>query len=73
MGERSSRSDGQRLNLPVVMVSAKNTQEDRIKALKAGVDDYIEKPFSLVEPRLRLAAVVRRNQLNAEQPSRSDG
>lgn len=61
------RSDGQRLNLPVVMVSAKNTQEDRIKALKAGVDDYIEKPFSLVELKLRLAAVVRRNQLNPEQ------
>ena len=60
------RSDGQRLNLPVVMVSAKNTQEDRIKALKAGVDDYISS-FSLVELKLRLAAVVRRNQLNAEQ------
>jgi len=46
--------------LGIVMLSVKNTEEDKIQALDAGADDYITKPFHVRELAARLRAVVRR-------------
>ena len=36
--------------LPVIMLTAKNTEYDRVEGLDAGADDYISKPFGMMEP-----------------------
>ena len=47
-------------NVPVLMLTARDTLEDRIQGFEAGTDDYLCKPFSLRELHLRLQAIVRR-------------
>lgn len=49
-------------HLPVLIVSARHTVQDRIGGLNAGADDYIIKPFDLDELVARLHALIRRNQ-----------
>ncbi|HTV88555.1 MAG TPA: phosphate regulon transcriptional regulator PhoB [Stellaceae bacterium] len=48
--------------LPVIMLTAKGEEGDRIRGLDSGADDYIVKPFSLSELVARLRAVIRRAQ-----------
>lgn len=47
-------------NIPIIMVSARGEEEDRIKGLDTGADDYIAKPFSPREMVARVNAVLRR-------------
>jgi two-component system, OmpR family, response regulator QseB len=47
-------------NLPILLVTARDTLEDRVRGLNAGADDYIVKPFDLLELEARLRAVLRR-------------
>lgn len=47
--------------LPVIMLSARAQEEDIVKGLEAGVDDYITKPFSMQELMARIRAVLRRS------------
>ena len=46
--------------LPVVMLTARNTEYDRVEGLDAGADDYISKPFGMMELAARVRAVLRR-------------
>jgi DNA-binding response OmpR family regulator len=46
----------------VIIVSAKNSIDDRIKGLRIGADDYLAKPFHLSELSARVAAIIRRKQ-----------
>lgn len=55
-----------RPRLPVIMVTARGAEEDRIKGLKGGADDYVVKPFSSSELLARVEAVLRRS---AERPT----
>ncbi len=50
--------------LPVVMLTARGEEADRVRGLDSGADDYIAKPFSLRELSARLRAVMRRAQPN---------
>ena len=54
-------------NIPVLMLTAKDTVQDRIQGLDAGADDYMIKPFDLDELLARLRALLRR-----AQPDRSN-
>jgi DNA-binding response OmpR family regulator len=45
---------------PVLMLTARDTEQDKISGFESGTDDYVVKPFSLVELELRLKALVRR-------------
>jgi DNA-binding response OmpR family regulator len=47
---------------PIIFITAKSLKEDRIKGFKLGADDYITKPFSTEELKLRISAVLRRTQ-----------
>jgi len=53
--------------LPVIMVTAKSEEEDRVLGLDVGADDYITKPFAVRELKSRMQAVLRRT-MPAEQP-----
>lgn len=48
--------------LPIIFLSAKSQEEDRIKGFLKGGDDYITKPFSTEELKLRILAVLRRSK-----------
>ncbi|GHV23406.1 DNA-binding response regulator [Spirochaetia bacterium] len=57
--------------LPVIMLTAKGAELDRIKGLDLGADDYITKPFSVMEAISRVKAVLRRcegSESDAEKP-----
>lgn len=49
---------------PVIVVSAKHAEEERIMGLSAGADDYLAKPFNSQELLLRIDAVIRRSNRN---------
>ena len=55
-----------RPTLPVIIVTARGREEDRVSGLKLGADDYVVKPFSIKELLARVEAVLRRS---AERPS----
>ncbi len=47
-------------NLAIIIISARTSLEDKIKGLNMGADDYLSKPFSLLELKSRIMAVMRR-------------
>jgi len=49
-------------NVPILMLSAKNTSADRVLGLKKGADDYLTKPFNLEELLLRIQKLVEKNK-----------
>src|SRR5690606_8531894 len=54
------RSDERTRQVPVIMLTAKGSEHDKIEGLEAGADDYITKPFSPKELMARIKAVLRR-------------
>ena len=48
------------LEIPVIFITAKNSVDDRVRGLRMGADDYIVKPFELVELLARVESVLRR-------------
>jgi len=57
---RRLRSRTETRNLPIVMITARGEETDRIRGLDTGADDYITKPFSTTELMARIRAVLRR-------------
>lgn len=61
------RSQSYTRDLPVVMATARGTEIDKVQSLDFGADDYLVKPFGMMEMISRIKAVLRRSQRN--QPS----
>ncbi len=59
---RRLRSDPRTRRVPVIMITAKTTEMDMLKGLDDGADDYIRKPFSVMELLSRVRALLRRSQ-----------
>lgn len=57
--------------VPILMLTAKSTELDRISGLEAGADDYLSKPFSILELVARVKAVFRRVEALRESPQAS--
>lgn len=57
---RSLRSDERTQDIPIIMLTAKNSEHDKVEGLENGADDYITKPFSPKELLARIKAVLRR-------------
>jgi two-component system alkaline phosphatase synthesis response regulator PhoP len=55
-------------NIPIIMLTARGSESDRVIGLDMGADDYITKPFSLRELAARVRAVLRRGRGDAEEP-----
>ena len=49
-------------NIPIIFITALDTEDDIVKGLNIGADDYIAKPLSIKEVKARVAAVLRRNK-----------
>jgi DNA-binding response OmpR family regulator len=54
----------ERINTPILMLTARDALEDRVAGLDSGADDYLVKPFALEELRARLRALLRRESSN---------
>jgi len=61
-----SRSDAR--HVPIIMLTARTTEDDRVTGLELGADDYVTKPFSLRELSARVRAVLRRSTPKDDRP-----
>ena len=59
---RSLKKDKKFQDLPIIMLTAKGQEEDKVAALNAGADDYITKPFGYAELVARINALLRRSK-----------
>lgn len=59
------RAQPRTANLPVIMLTAKSTEYDHVEGLDAGADDYVAKPFGMMELLARVRAVLRRTEAAA--------
>src|SRR3954466_14566774 len=57
---RKLRADARSKDIPIIMLTARAQEQDKIEGLEAGADDYITKPFSPKELMARIKAVMRR-------------
>ena len=58
---KNIRKNNKFKSLPIIMLTAKGEEEDKIKGLDSGVDDYLTKPFSFNELLARIKAILRRS------------
>ena len=61
---RNIRRDKNIKNIPIIMLTAKITEDDKILGLDSGADDYVTKPFSTAELASRVKAILRRTERN---------
>ncbi len=66
---RKIRQDSKLKNLPVIMLTARSEEFDRVLGLELGADDYITKPFSIRELTARVKALFRRSEIPMESVS----
>jgi len=64
---RTLKSDPQTSAIPVVMLTAKGEEIDRVVGFELGAEDYVVKPFSVRELVLRIQAILRRNEAPVER------
>ncbi len=71
---RRLRRDQKHGNLPVIMITARGEEADRVRGLDVGADDYVAKPFSPAELMARIRAVLRRRnpEVGSEKLSVAD-
>ncbi len=67
------RKNPEMKRLPVIMVTAKTTELDRVKGLDSGADDYIIKPFGVMELISRVKALLRRSMGEVQEKTLSVG
>jgi two-component system alkaline phosphatase synthesis response regulator PhoP len=65
---RQIRKDGG--NIPIIMLTARGQEIDKVVGLKSGADDYVTKPFSFLELVARVEAILRRSSEVAKGPER---
>jgi DNA-binding response OmpR family regulator len=58
-----------RSQVPIIMLTAKGSETDKVAGLEVGADDYITKPFSMREFRSRVKAALRRSRMGIEPPA----
>src|SRR5699024_10472094 len=64
---RKIRNDATLSKKPVIMITAKNMEMDKIEGLEVGADDYITKPFSVKELLARITSILRRYNISEIQ------
>ena len=59
---RAVRSAGENVNTPILMITARDGESDKVLGLESGADDYLTKPFGVRELMARIGALLRRHQ-----------
>lgn len=59
-------------NMPIIMLTAKGDDMDKILGLEYGADDYVTKPFNILEVKARIKAIMRRSQNSRVQPEKEE-
>ena len=67
---RSLKSKGSQASIPIIMLTARSEETDRVLGLELGADDYVVKPFSPRELLARVKAVLRRTARREEEPEK---
>jgi DNA-binding response OmpR family regulator len=62
-----------RSQVPIIMLTAKGSETDKVAGLEVGADDYITKPFSMREFRSRVKAALRRSRMGGETSEEASG
>lgn len=68
-----TRLRGRQVNTPVIMLTAKSDEMDRVLGLESGADVYIPKPFSILELKSRVKALFRRIEIERHEQEPEDG
>ncbi|MBQ8267965.1 MAG: response regulator transcription factor, partial [Clostridia bacterium] len=63
------RENDMHKNIPVIMLTARDSEYDKVTGLDAGADDYVAKPFGMTELISRIRAVLRRYEKTLSKPS----
>jgi DNA-binding response OmpR family regulator len=71
-GMQLARALRERATIPIVLLTGRNEEADRVMGLELGADDYVTKPFSPRELLARIRAVLRRYQVQATLPERDN-
>jgi len=71
-GMQLARALRERATVPIVLLTGRNEEADRVMGLELGADDYVTKPFSPRELLARVRAVLRRYQVQATLPERDN-
>ncbi|TLU97988.1 response regulator transcription factor [Dyadobacter luticola] len=69
LAEKIRSSDSQ---VPILFLTARSLQEDKIKGLRLGADDYVTKPFSIEELKLRIDVFLRRSKSDQPAATKAD-
>jgi len=62
----------QSIMIPILMLTARSSELDRVLGLELGADDYLTKPFSILELQARVKAILRRSELTASPASNDE-
>jgi len=69
---RAVRAGGPNVDTPVLMITARDTESDKVLGLESGADDYLTKPFGIREMMARVGAIMRRSR-RGDDRARRDG
>ena len=64
---RNLREDIKTMDIPVIMLTAKDSEYDKVLGLDAGADDYVAKPFGMMELVARIKALLRRSNWGKDE------
>ena len=70
---RELRRNQSTASIPILMLTARSSEADRVMGLELGADDYLVKPFSVRELLARVAAILRRGRMTEEEAGYDDG
>jgi len=70
-GLETCRAIRETSDLPIIVLSVRNTERDKVQALDAGADDYVTKPFGIQELLARIRAAIRRTPAQGDAGTRS--
>jgi DNA-binding response OmpR family regulator len=68
---RAVRAGGPNVDTPVLMITARDTESDKVLGLESGADDYLTKPFGIREMMARVGAIMRRSRREEDRARRN--